>query len=219
MKRLRKRAGHKIRYFQCGEYGEDFSRPHYHACLFNYDFPDRKYFKTKNGHKYYTSEILSELWSDPETKETYGHCIIGDVTFESAAYVARYIMKKINGEPADKHYRVIDPGTGEIIAQRTPEYTTMSRRPGIGSDWLKKYRTDVYPADHVIIRGRPMKPPKYYDKEHEIKYPSDYAKMRGKRVRSAEKQAHNNTPRRLKDRETCQKAKAKLLTRGLENDH
>ena len=43
MKRLRKRfPNDNIRYYHCGEYGEQLNRPHHHACLFNFDFPDKK---------------------------------------------------------------------------------------------------------------------------------------------------------------------------------
>jgi hypothetical protein len=38
MKRFRKRFGPGIRFFHCGEYGESLSRPHYHACIFGFDF-------------------------------------------------------------------------------------------------------------------------------------------------------------------------------------
>ena len=41
MKRLRRMfPDARIRYFMCGEYGDKLSRPHYHACLFGFDFPD-----------------------------------------------------------------------------------------------------------------------------------------------------------------------------------
>ena len=43
MKRLRK-SHNGVRFYMCGEYGEDFSRPHYHALLFNCFFPDRSFF-------------------------------------------------------------------------------------------------------------------------------------------------------------------------------
>ena len=152
MKRLRKQFGSNIRYYHCGEYGEKFRRPHYHACIFNFDFPDKKIFKISNGHNLYTSVILSEIWP-------YGFSLIGDVTFQSAAYVARYIMKKVTGDLAKDHYEYIDPDTGEIINLK-PEYTTMSRRPGLGKGWFEKYKSDVYPDDFVILNGKKMKPPK-----------------------------------------------------------
>ena len=89
MKRLRKRYPKKtIRYFQCGEYGEKLSRPHYHACLFNHDFDDKKLFKVEGENRLYVSEKLTQLWP-------YGYSTVGAVTFESAAYVARYVTKKM----------------------------------------------------------------------------------------------------------------------------
>ena len=162
MKRLRKRFGKNIRFFHCGEYGEKLGRPHYHACLLNFDFPDKVHFKTTDrGDRIYRSQALEELWP-------FGHSEIGTVTFESAAYVARYITKKITGTLAQSHYTCVDVETGEVI-QRKPEYTTMSRRPGIGAPWLKKFKTDVYNYDQVLMKGgHSRKPPRFYDNQYEI---------------------------------------------------
>ena len=94
MKRLRKKYGSQVRFFHCGEYGDLNKRPHYHAILFGVDFAhDRKLWSQKDGMKLFTSESLEKLWP-------YGFCTIGQVTFESCAYVARYIMKKQTGEKA-----------------------------------------------------------------------------------------------------------------------
>lgn len=210
MKRLRKKYGAGIRFYHCGEYGENTFRPHYHACLFNFDFPDKILFKTSNDNRLYTSEILSELWP-------LGHHLIGDVTFESAAYCARYIMKKVNGEPAKDHYVNIDPETGEVFELK-PEYTTMSRRPGIGSTWLQKYESDVFPDDFVVLNGKKMRSPTYYSRQYEISSPDEFRKNRGARVRNAKKHADDNTPARLKVRETVQKARLKMLPRKLEGE-
>lgn len=146
MKRLRKSiAPRSVRYYHCGEYGETYQRPHYHALLFGYDFGDKKFFSQKASNPLFTSDLLSQLWGK-------GFCTIGEVTFESAAYVARYIMKKVTGKKAADHY-----------AGRLPEYTTMSRRPGIGKGWFDKYSSDVYPLDRVVVRGRDTRPPRFYD--------------------------------------------------------
>ncbi|MEK9780954.1 MAG: replication initiation protein [Gammaproteobacteria bacterium] len=150
MKRLRKKHK-KIRFFHCGEYGEKNQRPHYHALIFGYEFPDRYLWQTRNKQKYYRSEELEKLWP-------YGHVVIGEVTFTSCAYVARYIMKKQKGKNAETHYH--NPTTGEVI---NPEYCTMSRKPGIGYEWFEKYKTDVYPNDYCIINGKKIRPPRYYD--------------------------------------------------------
>lgn len=207
MKRLRKRFGSKIRFYHCGEYGSQFGRPHYHACLFNFDFSDKVLWKSREGINLYTSAALEELWP-------YGFSTIGDVTFESAAYVARYIMKKVNGDAAQEHYEYIHPSTGEII-QRKPEYTTMSRRPGIGSGWFDAYHSDVYPHDRVIIRGRSMRPPKFYDNKFEIIDPDGFEAVKFQRHLDSQKYVDNNTPERLKIRERVQTLALARLPRNL----
>lgn len=168
MKRLRKSiAPRRVRYYHCGEYGEvcakcglskmlcrdgyepSIGRPHYHALLFGYASPDRKYFSERSGNRIYTSASMSKLWP-------YGHSVEGDVTFESAAYVARYVMKKVTGGKADDWYGL-----------RKPEYTTMSRRPGIGARWYDRYKSDVYPLDRVVVNGKETRPPRFYDRLYE----------------------------------------------------
>lgn len=155
MKRVRKKYGNNIRYFHCGEYGDLNNRPHYHAILFGLDFPDKILFSQKNGIKLFISESLQQLWP-------HGFSTIGDVTFQSAAYCSRYIMKKQTGENAEDHYMRWDPLTGEGKGVK-PEYCTMSRKPGIGYNWLQKYKSDVYPHDYVVINGHKVRPPRYYD--------------------------------------------------------
>lgn len=165
MKRLRRfYADSRIRFFHCGEYGEQYARPHYHCCLFNFDFDDKKIWKkTEVGNVLYTSEKLNSLWG-------YGYCIIGNVTFESAAYVARYITKKITGKDAEQHYK-----------GRCPEYITMSRRPGIGKGWFDKWKSDTYPSDSIFVRGRLVRPPKFYDACYDIEHPDQMRSIKNRR--------------------------------------
>ena len=163
MKRLRKKYG-KVRFFHCGEYGEQNKRPHYHALLFGVDFSDRQLFSQRNGVRLYVSDNLSKLWP-------YGFSTIGDVTFESAAYCARYVMKKVRGEGSQDHYMWTDMETGEVNPVK-PEYATMSRKPGIGKTWFDKYKSDVFPNDYCVIRGHEVRPPRYYEtllSEEELK--------------------------------------------------
>lgn len=172
MKRLRKRYGAGIRFFHCGEYGEENKRPHYHCILFGFDFPDkvlrREVFNPKTPGQYvpyYNSKSLEELWP-------FGISIIGDVTFESCAYVARYILKKVTGEKADAHYNGL-----------APEYITMSRRPGIGHSFYLKYWRDMYPQDVCIdSRGFKGRPPAYYDKLYESEFPAAFHTIKENRA-------------------------------------
>lgn len=204
MKRLRRWLGHKkLRFFHCGEYGEDTKRPHYHCILFGHDFSDKELkYTSKRGDKVYTSQKLDELW-------THGHCSIGDVTFESAAYVARYVTKKITGEKALDHYNNINKETGEVLSERLPEYTTMSRRPGIGKNWFEKFNKDVFPYDEVVLRGKRMKPPKYYSALYEQVEPEKYFAIKAQRKAAAKKPeviADNIDPR-LRVKEQVQQIK------------
>ncbi|AXL14688.1 replication initiator protein [Microviridae sp.] len=211
MKRLRKKYGTNIRFFHCGEYGDLHRRPHYHACLFNLDFADKKLWKiTNTGDRLYTSEELSKIWP-------YGFCTIGDVTFKSAAYVARYITKKIYGELAKEHYTVIDDDG--VVTELKHEYTTMSRRPGIAKGWLDKYGGDVYPDDFVIMNGKKMKPPKYYDNQFEIEHPLEFDDVKDKRLDKAAKHFDNNTYERLAVREQVLLSKIKKLKRTVDKEN
>lgn len=205
-KRLRKSLhGEKIRYFHCGEYGEQYKRPHYHACIFGYTFPDQEFFKTTNNIHIYTSPALRTLWP-------FGFSTVGSLTFESAAYTARYILKKVTGSDdlKQKAYERVCPDTGEIF-QVQPEYTTMSRRPGIGHGWYQKYKGDCYPSDFIVMRGRKMQPPKYYDGLYE-----HIDDMKQKRRQRAMKHKNNNTRERLLVRERVKLAQIKFLKRTVE---
>ena len=198
MKRLRKKLFPlKIRFFHCGEYGDLTRRPHYHALIFGHSFPDRTLLKSSKSGNLYTSDVLSSVWG-------LGHASVGDLTFESAAYVARYVMKKVNGKSKKSHYEVIDYETGEIIDLK-PEYTTMSRKPGIAGDWFDKYHPDVYPSDSIHVDGREMRPPKFYDKKMKALDPALMEDIIADRLDRFD--PLNNTPERLKVRYEVTKAR------------
>lgn len=206
MKRLRKKYGDGIKFYQCGEYGDNFGRPHYHACLFGHDFEDKEYFgKSPSGYPLYTSPSLNALWP-------YGYSTVCAFSFETAAYTARYIMKKVNGKKAEDHYDYLDPITGELY-QRQPEYNTMSRNPGIGKLWYDKYGKHSQENDIVIINEKASKPPKYYDSLFEAQFPHEYSKMKSKRVEKAKKRGINSD--RLLAEKKYLDEKLKMLPRNL----
>lgn len=209
VKRLRQHfAPRPVRFYMCGEYGSDFNRPHYHACLFGVDFQDKTFWKkTEPGAILYRSATLEKLWP-------FGFSSVGEVTFESAAYVARYILKKINGDLADEHYKFIDPETGEITHRR-PEFTKMSLKPGIGAGWFEKWHGDVYPHDYVITRGAKSRPPKYYDSLLKKSSPETLEAVKFERVLEGRAHLEDNTPERLAVREKVLAAKQNLFPRKL----
>lgn len=218
MKRLRKRfkSGREnpIRFFMCGEYGDSIGRPHYHACLFNVGFDDRIFFKySPSGKKIYTSEILDSLWRD-RAGNSIGFATTGDVTFNSAGYVARYIMKKKLGAGSEEDYQEIDRETGEII-EKEKEFTHMSLRPGIGSGWYDKYKSDIFPHDICVVNGVAMKPPQYYYKKLEKENGFLYDEIQFRRHGRAVEKSPDNTEERLLTKEKVLVSKIALLKREL----
>ena len=132
-----------------GYYSSPFS------CLFVWiRFSRQGLFKrSSSGDKLYTSKLLESLWP-------YGISSVGDVTFQSAAYIARYCVAKRTGDAAKSWYacdEFVDEH-GEVRNSVTPEFNRMSLKPGIGSRWLEKFKTDVYPRDYVVVNGVKVKP-------------------------------------------------------------
>lgn len=194
MKRLRKEYGNGIRFYLCGEYGETTKRPHYHVVLFNFVFPDLRFHKnSKIGDKLYTSAIADKIWS-------HGFCVVGEVTFESCAYIARYVVDKVTGPKSAAYYSYVD-GDGVVVSV-VPEFTLMSRRPGIGSGYFEKYGAEVYAHDSCIIRGMECRPPRYYDVKMDAVDPKRMVVLKRKRRREALKHQADNTPERRRVKET-----------------
>jgi len=211
-KRLRKHLEPKeIRYYACGEYGDRLGRPHYHACLFGHSFTDKtvikgprvrsiqNYFKTSNNSfSLYTSKTLERIWGK-------GFVTIGDLSFESAGYVARYCMKKITGPPASSHYK-----------NKNPEFALMSRRPGIGFPWFEKFLNDVYPKDFTTINGKKMRPPRYYDYILEMRKPFLFEEIKEERRDNESKNLVD--PKRRQQLNDIKRKQCKLLERKLEHE-
>jgi hypothetical protein len=206
IKRLRKKIyPQKIKYFACGEYGENKSRPHYHIIVLGYDFVDKRYWsKSNTGHINYRSPTLEKLW-------TKGHSTIGDVTYESAGYVARYTFKKQKGAGPPEF---VDKETGEVH-KVTPEFIRMSQ--GIGKEWWQKYKADTY-KDYLNVSNRKNKVPRYYDKQLEKEEPKRLEKIKKKREESA-LALDAKTPKSLKRQQAeVKKVQTKMLIRQLEKD-
>lgn len=209
MKRLRKlKKGQPLRYFMCAEYGGDRLRPHYHCCLFGEDFIfDRRYLrKSESGFPIYVSAELEKCWQK-------GFANIGELEYDSALYVSKYIMKKKTGEQAEDHYLRVDKDNGECFQVR-PEFVTMSRRPGIGAEWFDKFgRREIYESDdQVVIEGRKVRPPRYYDDRLGDEELLDQVKV--KRVREALRHTDDLTPDRLKARERVAELRERCLERN-----
>lgn len=206
MKRLRRSVAGKIRFFACGEYGENNGRPHYHVIVFGWSPPDAQVWRrTSSGHLVYRSAHLEKVWP-------FGHVEVGSVTKQSARYVAGYVIKKITGDAAKEHYRRFHPITGEVCQVR-PEFLVMSNRPGIGSSWHDNFSADCFPSDFLIVDGKKVSVPRYYKKKLSE---AEQENVSRKRKEKSWQHKDNNTPERLAVREESQLIKMERFKRDLE---
>lgn len=147
-KRLRNYVPNKIRYFIAGEYGDKFGRPHYHAIIFGlgvtsdvfqveYDSKHKGYFGTCSA------------WP-------FGQVFIGNVTPDSAGYVAKYNLKKQKGKKANEFYRK---------RGINPEFATMSRNPGIGFATMQRFSDEYRRFGSVVSKGKEYGLPRYYQEK------------------------------------------------------
>lgn len=165
LKRLRKYFSDlHIRFFLAGEYGEHTLRPHYHMIVFGLapdDFPDLlPDGKNEFGQPYFKSQKLNDIWQN-------GRCVIAGVNWQTCAYVARYVTKKLSGPWS------IDYAARNVI----PEFSLMSRKPGIGKPYLDAH-PDCLDLANINLStpdgGLKIMIPKYFLKELELTDPERY---------------------------------------------
>lgn len=166
MKRFRYFYGNNIRFMAVGEYGspKNSFRPHYHVIFYNFNFPDAKPFYTDQNVIYKRSKHFEEnVW-------TKGYSVIGDVTLESSAYVARYCTKKL-----------YDDHKGYIVKARNlePEFLLSSRMPGLGYDYFMSNPHNLIKRGYSTLtnaKGQPIKfsIPRYYRDIYKKFYPDEF---------------------------------------------
>lgn len=124
----------KVRYFGVGEYGSKSLRPHYHLILF--DYPSCIYRLSQYGKRRASCcavcDTIRDVWGR-------GHVFLGEVSFQSAAYVAGYVVK---GWTRD---------VPEHIAHLDPEFTLKSNRPGIGHDFAWELASSLLFAEATHV--------------------------------------------------------------------
>lgn len=144
MKRLRFRVPDvKFSYMVTGEYGEKTKRPHWHAILYGLWPEDaKKEPGADDAHPTFTSKLISECW--PQGRHNFG-----EITLDSASYVARYAAKKlVHGKDQEHDFHPI---------HRT------SCRPALGTRFIEKHWRQVFTHGFVRLpNGQQMKIPRYY---------------------------------------------------------
>lgn len=207
LQRLRRTSSVPVRYYLCGEYGERTHRPHYHMVLFGPPLYDRVPARYDDLAPVYSSKLLSDAWG-------FGRVEASPLTMGSALYVAGYVTKKVRKQDDPDHYlRYAE--TGELV-ELQPEFARMSRNPGIGYAYLKKYYRDIYPRDRVRINGVDFFPPRYYDTKLEALDPDLHAEVMTNRLRNPDQEEptdwHDLDYRRNPNRERIHAARTRLFT-------
>lgn len=149
MKSLRKTQNAPIGVYPKGEYGGKRKRPHWHAILFGYQPNDLVYYRSNDrGDRIYTSKTLDAIWgkNDPELRPNE----IGNVTVESAGYVARYAAKALDhGKNQDDYKPVGRP----------------SSKHAIGKKWIEQNWMHTFAVGHCNLpKGGTAPIPRYYEK-------------------------------------------------------
>lgn len=193
-----------FRFYACGEYGDRTGRPHFHAALFGADFADdRIRIPRSMGSPLYLSGLLSRCWKR-------GHVSVGELSYDSAEYVARYVCSKLTGDLAKERY-----------GERRAPFNVMSRNPGIGSQWFEKYMSDVYPEDECRIGKRRFRPPRFYDERLAGSEPDLFSSLKAKRHAAAvirRPEEVNDAERELKRREAFHERRLAHFGRSLDDE-
>lgn len=202
-----------IRMMYCGEYGEDTKRPHYHAILFNMPIPANElkvYKQTYTKDFLYTWDWLTEEWGK-------GNVIIAEVTWNTCAYVARYMCKKQKGPTSSEYY---------ASRGQTPEFMRVSNRPGLARQYYEEHKKEIYAGDELIIKGRNgkpvcIKPPKYFDnlfKEFNKEYMEELKERRSEACQTSEKLKGKTTTLKKAERLEIEERSIKARTTSLKRN-
>lgn len=165
-----------VRFYAAGEYGDLSQRAHFHICFFNLPYQvmeQLRFYKTSFcGDLYYISDYIQDVWGK-------GIVVCGDLNFQSAAYVARYVCKKIKGsEKLDELKRL----------GITNQESRMSLKPGIGADYFYLFKDQIYKNDEMFLPavGR-VCVSRYFDKLMNLDDPVFLAELKAHRALSAER--------------------------------
>lgn len=152
-KRLRKNLnGRKIKYFSVSEYGEQFTRPHYHEILMN----------VSAG-----KPLTADLGDVPIIKKSWP---FGFIKVEPACKSnIRYVLKYLDKMQDDRTFKLEHPTL-------VPPFRLISQ--GIGSEWIKTKGKDLLNENEQFYFDGAFRPlPRYYKEKLGLidKYRSDYS--------------------------------------------
>lgn len=167
-KRLRKVLGDgKVRYLACGEYGERFGRPHYHAAVFGlapctcsewrpFEAGERQLARCKCVGR----SAVMDGW------KLGGVSRVTEVAWESALYIANYIVK---ADIDQQGYR----------GKELP-FQLMSK--GLGRGFLDRDAVALRQSFRTSVNGQEIGLPRYYMRRLEEFWPGTREELEGREV-------------------------------------
>lgn len=142
-KRLRRDLDHqdrKIKYFACGEYGDQTFRPHYHAIIFGLGLEYDDKLQVIENWRFCD-------WQNPLIlKKSFG---VAEP--DSIRYVAQYIDKKYTGDLAETEY---------TLKNREPVFKLSSN--GIGRKYAEENAQQIEQQGLITLNGVKHRIPRYY---------------------------------------------------------
>lgn len=169
-----------IRFLMCGEYGPQSGRPHFHVIFYNLPLPDvEKHSEQSVGGKsyvYMTSKLIEEKWGK-------GFVTLGEVNWETSAYVGRYVLKKFNNLDEYEYCKLCHDYGWEPLP---PEIREASRRPGLARPFYDEHKDEIYAFDKVVLpNGQTPKPCSYFDRLYDLEEPVFLAALKKRRKEKA----------------------------------
>ena len=220
-KKLRKTGKPPIKYMLAGEYGEEGSRPHYHLIIWGLELGADDLYNPRiiNKEWYYQSKLIESCWIErtEDGVRSRGISNVSSATWNTIAYTARYITKKINGNGSEMLYAA----NGQI-----KEFFRCSK--GIGKAYYDKHKEEIYANDQIMVKNKKgvsySKPPHYFDKLYEKENPEHFAQIKAAREKAGQDQINLLIEQtslfkreQLEVDERAKEAQSKQLRRQLES--
>ena len=148
-------GGDKIKYFACGEYGDNpqrltngeyIKRPHYHSIIFGIDDSME------------TRMMINNAWKKQEDWKLFGKTwrkTLGNVSADSASYVAGYCQKKLFGKYADWEY-----------GDKQPPFQLQSQR--IGEKYFLEHAEQYIKDGFIFFNGKKHPIPETWKRKFNI---------------------------------------------------